>query len=365
MDKHSFLFIFSKRAGGGAERAGSVLCSALAAQGHEVHCVQYIFSPEDYPLDPRVIVHPLALNRGQNAIARKFAGIAALRRIFKETGAEFITGMLHGMVFAGRFASIGLGRTYISAVRSHQTAQKNRLLRWARGVIDFCSTAVFVQTRAQRDYYPRFMRGRVFVVPNAVSPECFDHEAAPEAIRRVVSVGRFTGVKNFPLLLRAFADVCRGRPDMTLTLYGQGPLAREYTALAEALGIAGRLALPGFVADVPQALSGGDLFVLPSDHEGMPNALMEAMAVGLPCISTDCLSGPADLIDEGETGLLVPVGDARALAAAMQRLAGDPQAAARMGRRARAKMRAGYQPDAIARRFADECVRHARGARHG
>jgi len=138
----------------------------------------------------------------------------------------------------------------------------------------------------------------------------------------VLAVGRLTAQKDYPTLLRAFAKV-RSRRNCRLIILGEGELRDSLEALTSQLGIADSVQLPGF-ADNPFAwMSKASLFVLSSAWEGLPNVLIQAMACGTPVVSTDCPSGPAEILENGKWGRLVPVGDEVALAEAMDRALED------------------------------------------
>lgn len=131
---------------------------------------------------------------------------------------------------------------------------------------------------------------------------------------RVLNIGSFKAQKNQALLLKAFA-LSKARPDSKLLILGEGPLRQELERLTQSLGVAERVVMPGFDIDPWPYLASADMFVLSSDFEGYPLVLAEAMYAGLRLISTDCLSGPAEITDGGKFGLLVPCGDDLALAA--------------------------------------------------
>ena len=119
-------------------------------------------------------------------------------------------------------------------------------------------------------------------------------------------------------------------------IYGEGDKRGELEKLVEELGLKDRISLPGNIRNIADEMEKNSLFVLSSDFEGMPNALMEAMALGLPCVSTDCpCGGPRYLIKNGENGVLVPVGDADALAEAMKKMLHDEDLRIRIGNNAR------------------------------
>jgi len=139
----------------------------------------------------------------------------------------------------------------------------------------------------------------------------------------ILACGRLKEVKDFAMLLHAFARMAQTR-DCRLIILGEGPLRESLADLARRLGVADKVSMPGF-ADNPFAfMARASLFVLSSQSEGLPTALIEALACGCPCVSTDCPSGPAEILQDGAIGPLVLVGDHAALADAMVRVLDNP-----------------------------------------
>lgn len=166
---------------------------------------------------------------------------------------------------------------------------------------------------------------RIRVVPNPVVTPALYHSAAQSPghpwleggeIPVILGVGRFARVKDFSTLISAFAQVRRHRP-ARLVLLGDGNQRPRLEALARDLGVHEDVDMPGFTANPYAYMSRASLFVLSSIREGSPNALTEALALGLPVVATDCPSGPREILEGGRYGKLVPVGDVNALAEAM------------------------------------------------
>jgi len=164
--------------------------------------------------------------------------------------------------------------------------------------------------------------------------------------RRILTVGSLRNQKNHALLLRAFATM--DRTDQRLMLVGQGGNEAALRALASDLGIASQVIFAGFHSDPAPFFATADLFVLSSDIEGLPTVLIEALSFGLPVVSTDCPSGPAEILQGGRFGRLVPVGDASALARAM-----DAALAAPVDRDALINRAADFAPGIAARKYLD------------
>ncbi|MEW7985655.1 MAG: glycosyltransferase [Candidatus Thiodiazotropha sp.] len=139
----------------------------------------------------------------------------------------------------------------------------------------------------------------------------------------ILAVGRLTLQKDFATLLRAFADLRKHRP-CRLIILGDGRQRENLLTLSNELGIDKALALPGFTTNPYSYMKRADLFVLSSRWEGSPNVLTEAMALGTPVVSTDCPSGPSELLDRGRIAPLVPVGDWKALSQAMLSVLDNP-----------------------------------------
>lgn len=159
-------------------------------------------------------------------------------------------------------------------------------------------------------------------------------------------VARLVWFKGLDTLVDALPAVLRVCPDVQVAVAGDGPLRAELAARAAALGVADRLHLLGERNDVPQLLRGFDLFVLPSVSEGMPLTILEAMGAGLPVVAT-AVGGVPELMVAGETGLLVPPGDAVALAPALQRLLCDAPLRRRMGDNGRRRLLSDFSADAM------------------
>jgi glycosyltransferase involved in cell wall biosynthesis len=164
--------------------------------------------------------------------------------------------------------------------------------------------------------------------------------------QRILTVGSLKDQQNHPLLLRAVAAV--DRPNARLMLLGQGANEAALRMLAVDLGIADRVVFAGFHADPSPFYATANLFSLASDYEGLPTVLIEALSFGLPVVSTDCPSGPTEILQGGRFGRLVPVGDAPALARAMEAAVNAP-----VDREALILRAADFAPEIAARKYLD------------
>lgn len=326
-------FVIGSLSSGGAERVLVLLTDAFSKKGFHVSVVTLNGAESDfYPLSPGV--HRVAL--GISTGVQTLFGFLKLRRALLSTQPDVIVSFIDRMNMLTLSATLGSDIPVVVSERidpnAHRIGWFWTTLRWqtysrARRIV--------VQTRGALSYFLPKFQATACVIPNPVVPPPPDQEL-PERLPAkpfLIAMGRFSEQKRFDLLLHAFAGLCRDYPDWKLVIIGDGPLRRKWGAVRDALGLSDRVLLPGRVKNPSLWLKQADLFVLSSYFEGFPNALCEAMACGLPVISTDCPSGPREIIREGLDGVLVPNQDGAALSKAMARLMSDREERVRLGSR--------------------------------
>lgn len=210
------------------------------------------------------------------------------------------------------------------------------------------------QTNDARDYYKKY-KNKSVVIPNPVADVPVIQERLPNEQRDkvIVTAGRLVPQKNHEMLIKAFSKITGSFPEYKLIIYGEGELKEKLQLLTKDLGISDRVVFPGSVNDLHERIKNAELFVLSSDFEGMPNALMEAMAMGITCISTDCpCGGPRDIIENGKNGVLIPVVDINACADAIEKCLADKEGANSIGDNA-LMIRDKFSRDNICREWLD------------
>ena len=188
------------------------------------------------------------------------------------------------------------------------------------------------------------------VIPNPINDQIpyFD---VKEREKVIMSAGRLKPQKNYPLLIRAFAKFSASFPDYYLDIYGEGYLLEELVALADELGVKEKVRFKGFCSDIFPIMAKVGMFVMSSDYEGISNSMLEAIAIGTPTICTDCpVGGARQMIEDQVNGMLVPLGDVDALAAAMCKVAGDKEFAEMLGNNGK-KIREKYPIEVIAEKW--------------
>ena len=213
---------------------------------------------------------------------------------------------------------------------------------------------------------------KIIVIPNGVDVDRHDAPIDRAAVRDELGVGRddtvlamvgtFKRQKGHFHLVEAAARLRELHPDLRFLLVGDGPLRAEVEDAARRAGVDDVVRFLGSRRDVARILAASDGFVLPSLWEGLPIALLEAMAAGLPCVATE-VSGTEQVVVDGETGILIPPGDPLALAKALKQLAGDPQRVRRMGAAGRQRIDTLFSARAQTRDHVDRFVADLRAAR--
>lgn len=325
---------------GGAERVGVVLATEWIRAGRAV-TILTMDSPDQphfFDLPPEVEVRHLSLtaeSRGWlEATVRNVGRITLMRREILSVRPETVISFIDVLNVTVVFACVGTGIPVVAGERTSPAhAPIGRLWRFLRNVAYRVADRVVVQSEGAYRYFERQLGARLALIPNPV-PSALSADT-PAAGTRVIAIGRFAAEKGFDVLIRSFAAVAAAFPEWSLTIYGDGPLRRVLEQLVIECGMEGRVFLPGVTKNSSESLAQADIFVLSSHFEGFPNALCEAMAVGVPCIATDCPDGPRDIVRSGIDGILVPPGDLGAMSQALIALMGSPDERRRLGRNAR------------------------------
>ena len=331
------MFAISSLGSGGAERVVSTLANELTARGYAVSILLIASSDQVYPLSEQIQV--ISLNCEENAeqslLKRYPDRLRKIRTVLKETTPDAVISFMSETSIDVCLSALGLPIPILVSERNDPSIDPpSRVKRLLRRFAYLRSDGFVFQTPDAQAYFSSAIQKRSRIILNPLASTLPEPYAGPRE-KRIVAVGRLNPQKNYPLLVDAFREFLGEHPDYVLEVYGRGDLEQQLRTQISRLGLEERVLLKGFCSRVHDAIRNAAFFVMSSDFEGMPNALMEAMALGLPCICTDCpCGGPRMLIRDGENGLLVPVGDSASLANAMGRLADNPELAETLGKQA-------------------------------
>ena len=306
---------------GGAERVVSVLANEMVNRGHNVEII--MSSGEGtiaYELSPQVRVERADVSCGL------FSRWWGIRKCCTEFKADVVLAFMGTTGILSSCFLAGTGIPVISSERNDPTQQSRRLSLPLR-LLGFCSKFLIkgyvFQSEGAKSYYPKTAQKKSAIILNPLDLHTLPERDENNIEDKIVTVGRLHPQKNHRLLIEAFVKSKFYR-DHTLHIYGDGDLKDELLQLIESLGASSKVVLEGNVSGVQERIKNAKLFVFTSDYEGLPNALMEAMAIGIPCISTDCSPGGARmLIQNEENGILIPCGDTQALTDELDALYND------------------------------------------
>ena len=324
------LFTGSMR-GGGAERVMLTLASGFAERGVGVDLVLVKAEGEYMDMAPEgVRVVDLDSRRTLTAAPRFLRYVrrerpaAVLSTLLTTDLAALLAKLIHGR----RLRVVLRQAISFSGALEDEDSRTRLYMRLVRLLMPAADAIVAVSEGVASDLRVQVPRAadKIVTIHNPVVVPGLAKQAAESVEHRwfvdggepvVLAAGRLAPQKDYPTLLRAFAEVARSRP-ARLVILGQGPEREGLLALAARLGIAERFDLPGFDVNPFRYMARASVFALSSRYEGFPNVLAQAMACGTPVVSTDCRSGPREMLEDGRWGRLVGVGDWRAMAGAIE-----------------------------------------------
>lgn len=326
----------------GAQRVMGSLANRISALGIDTILVN------DFILDATIPQYSISqsvrrfflqdTNTG-NPILKNIRRLVRLRQIIRREKPDLVLSFLGRPNIRMLIAGIGLRPRKIVSVRNDPNREygRNALVRFLTGRLFLLADGCVFQTPEAASYFPKAVQDRARVIMNPVDRRFYNAERDGHP-KNIISVGRLEKQKNQKMLIEAFAEIAPEFPEDDLVILGEGPLRGELEDLCGRLSVRERVHMPGNVSAVENELAKAKLFVFPSDYEGMPNALMEAMAVGVPSISTDCPCGGPKMLNADDGGLmLIPCGDKEQLINAMRTLLSDADKRESNGRKHKKK----------------------------
>lgn len=296
---------------GGAERVMINLAAYFAKVGYESILVTSFRDTWEY--DVPQTVKRLSLEDTeikQSRLKRNVSRIYKLRQLCKTEKPDILISFMAEPNFRAILATWGLPVKNLISVRNDPNKEYAGKIGYLVGkyVLPFADGCVF-QTQEAKEWFPKKLQNKSRIIYNAVKEDFYHIERHPVP-GEIVTCGRLELQKNHALLIDAFSKVVALYPEATLKIYGEGSLRQKLQKQIDDLGLHNKAFLMGATNHVEKVLETADLFVLSSDFEGMPNALMEAMAAGVPCISTDCpCGGPRELFGAASESCLIPAKD--------------------------------------------------------
>ena len=305
---------------GGAEKQNVMLANAMDERGHDVTLISICADNNCYKLNENVkYIFLPDRNSGLLRIVTRYQDI---RKILKDIKPDITVSFWFQSAYMTAFMSKRItGKVIYSERGDPGDAEYNGALGIVRKLTLPRIDGFVFQSRGAQRYFDKKVQERSAVIRNPVFVKRENFPEVKERRKVIVTVGRLHPQKNQKLLIDAFAMIADKVPEYTLEIYGDGELKDELQRQIDRLNLHDRVFLKGTSKKIHNLIYDASLFVLSSDYEGIPNTLLEAMALGSPCISTDCRPGGArEIIDDGVNGIIVPVGDVNKLTKEMLRI---------------------------------------------
>lgn len=346
------LFIYDLT-GGGAERVTVNLANYLIKRKYDVTILTVVEDEVAYEIDEKIKVRSLSKKEEfRGTVFNHMMWYSRLLRFDRCEQAECYVSMLliptKIIMLARRFIK---GKVIFSE-RNDPASYPLKTQRWLKRLTKNADGYVFQVPGAAKWYEDTVKNKKWEIIPNAVNQDFMNIKTENRQRKQaIVAVGRLESQKNHKLLINAFARLPKEYEDYQLKIYGQGSLEAELRTQISELGMDHKVFLMGYCRNVGEKIKNAAIYVMSSDYEGMPNSLIEAMVLGLPCIATDCpCGGSAWLIQDGINGILVPARDEKALRDAVIRILSDIGVAEKMGSEAK-KIAISLNPDFIYKKW--------------
>ena len=310
-------FVCQPLSTGGAERVVAALANRFFELGHEVKVVVVDNGDENvyYTHEQIEFVH---IEKPSNPIVDLFHRASVMRRFFKDYAPDIILPFTTQKNVSTLLATLFTKHKVIISERNDPFKDpQSKFLRILRKLLYFTADGFVFQTEEAKCFFSKKIQRRSCVINNPLSEDLPDPWIG-ERKKNIVMVNRLDPQKNLKMAIDAFDIVVKKYPESKLEIFGKGPLHEEIKNYADSKGLSEKVVLHGFCNQVTKETVDAGMFLITSNFEGMSNSLMESLAIGLPCISTDHpIGGARVLIDDHENGLLIPVGDTEACASAI------------------------------------------------
>lgn len=307
---------------GGAERVISILAERYRSLGWSVSIVMLLHDIVEYDLHEQIHIEKL-IGKHKSYVKNAAYWFRSIRNYLKTEKPDRVVsfiGRINALVLT---ASLGLKLPIVISERNDPKHDgRGKMMQWYCNRIYHTAKAIVYQTQYEKSCFDKALDKIGCVIPNPVNVSAT--HSGTEFSNVIATAGRLVPQKNQAMLVSAMALVHEEYPEAKCEIYGDGALKEELAEQIHKLSLGDTVTLKGSVTDIHERLAQCGLFVMTSNFEGLSNALIEAMMVGLPCITTD-YPGARELIEDGKTGIVVPMDDAEQLARAIKALLNDPE----------------------------------------
>lgn len=325
-NKKRIAFYINSLEYGGAERVLSLIANKLFERGYPIDFITSYPCENEYYLNfgiNRIYLDKSRIN--ESKIKKNIKQILKIRKILKENNDEYLITFLAEANIRGVFSSLFSKTRLIISIRNDPYKEyPNKIIFLLAQILFLFSDGCVFQTNDALKCFNKFIQKKSTIILNPVSDDFFCVDREYTNLQNVVTIGRLEDQKNQKMIIKAFSKIEKDHINDKLLIYGQGENRNELISLIENLNMNDRIQLMGVTNNVVDVLKNARIFVLSSNYEGLPNALMEAIAMLVPVISTDCpCGGPKMLIKNGINGFLIPVNNVDQLSEKLDILLND------------------------------------------
>ncbi len=318
---------------GGAERVVSNLANQFAKEGYKVYVATEWYDKDEFELDPRVTRVHVGLREDdekKNRIVKFLLRVKYLKEFVKNYKPDVLVAFAHRANYRALMAAGNSDIPVVISIRINPIGYYDAFsdhvqIKWLFPKAAGC----VYQTQEQKDYFKPYLQDNSRIIMNPINPKYFGNPLPEVREKAVMHHARLVDFKNQPMLVKAFLKVHEKHPDYVLKMFGpdsQDGTKEILKKLIRDNKAENYVFLMGPSNSLEKEIPKGEIYAYSSDYEGMPNSLLEAMAMGMPVVSTDCpCGGPRTVIRDGENGFLIPVGDEDGLADRMTRLIEDKE----------------------------------------
>lgn len=301
---------------GGAERVASILVNELSKE-HEVLLVALYSNERQYKVSEKVNYKYIDI-----CSSNKYLGMLKRNLCVRDAVSKFRADVVISFSVNEVLACLLSGFPMVYSFRSDPgSALTKKIDRWLHVFSYHRAKAIVFQTAGARDFFDTVIQSKGKIIGNPIvkgMPYWKDHEHT----KRIITACRLSAEKNLPMLIKAFAKFNLKHPEYDLYIYGKGAEEKKLNTLIKELGMHNMIYMPGKTEAIYSKMAEASIFAITSDYEGLSNSMIEAMAIGIPVVCTDCPSGgPREYIENGHNGFLIPVGDVDRLADCFEWLA--------------------------------------------
>lgn len=343
-------FYISSLSGGGAENVLITLAKEFQRKGNHVSITSLEKRPQFYEVPGEIEL--IKYDHTEKGKLKEHIDdfLAVRKQIKNRQKTDVCISFLSRCNWLVLICSFFLKSKVVVCDRNNPLKEHSKAIFWLSCQLYRSASAIVVQTVQIKNFYPKFLQNKIHIIENPLDEDRLIKQCAEKMVCKenlIISMGRLEKQKDFKTLINAFAQIEKKFPEWNVCIFGKGDMKNELQELINKYGLESRIFLRGRTETPFLELKKAKVFVLSSNYEGFPNVLCEGLYAGLACVSSDCISGPKELITDGVNGFLFPVGDAEALSDKLTLMLSSEELRAKLGKNGKTSVKKLFLPEII------------------